>query len=310
MADESIPNPALSDEAILANMKATAPWLWKMWNDPSMTPEQKATFIKWGRMSASGTPPTDKEIATDTYAWDTTQIWTANQAAKFELSFTNPGEYKSQLKKAQDEITRLITLNGLNPDQGAIDTAVNESFLQGWGSNDPRILETLVGKSNLNPSTALTGKAGVAQTDILGIADAYGIPLPKDPNQLQSFIKSALGSLGNQGFTQYAKDQAKILFPWMTSAIDAGVTPKDYLTPMMTNVAKTLGINSADIDTTAPKWQNLFTQVDKTGARVPASYGWIDKTVKTDSQYRYDYSPEGRKQGAEFASGFKSMFGN
>lgn len=300
----------LSDADILANMKTNAPWNYKMYL--SMNPSQQATLIKWAREASSGNPPTAQEIAKDTYSWDQTQLWTSQQVNLFNMSFTNPGEYKAEQAAAQNAIANLIKTNGLNPDQATIDKATTEAFLQGWGANDPRILDLLTNNSSFNTSGTLTGKAGTAQSDFMTIAANYGIPLPKDPTQLSNFIKSALGPLGEQGFEQYAKEQAKLIYPFMSAYIDAGGTVKSYLTPYATDIANTLDISPDAINWQDPKWQSLIVKTDpsKPGLNLPASRTDVMTKLKTDVQYGYDNTKQAKQQAYTIGAQLAERFGN
>lgn len=297
--------PPVSDAQILADMKVNAPWNYALYTSPQATDAQRKQLLIWGHMSQQGHTPTPEEVAAATYSWPQTQLWTANQNAKFQESFTQPGQYKDELATAQRQIADLIKQNGLNPDQATIDKAVTESFLQGWGKDDPRILEQLTKGSTLN-TTNPTGAVATALDSFKQIAQQYAIPLPKDPAQLDTFIKNAVGPNGTvDDFTNYAKSIAKAQFPWMAAAIDKGVQPSAYLTPFATNIANTLDIPAASIDWQDPKYSSLLTKADGT----PATFADAIAKVKTDPQYRYDYTSQAKSDAYNLATSIKQQFG-
>lgn len=301
----------LTDAQIMASMKKTAPWLYKMYTDPTFTDANRAVFMGWARAAAAGKPPTDKEKAAATYNWPMSQVWTTNQQQMYQLSTSNPGEYKARLAKAQSQVDALIKAKGLSVDNNTRTTAVNESFMQGWGVDDPRILQLLTDKGTINPADT-SGEATTVLNQIKNIATNYNIPLPKDPAKLDAFIKGAIGPNADpNAFTEYAKNIAAAQYPFMADQIlNQGVVPAHYFAPMATTIANTLDLPSSDaINWQDPKWSSLLTKTDSSGKVIPTNQSDVMKTIKLDPQYGYDHTTAGIADANNFGENLKSMFG-
>jgi hypothetical protein len=233
---------------------------------------------------------------------------------KMAGKITDPTGYQTAVAQSRSAIEASLRASGQNLDSASIDKIAEHAYL--FGDNSYQI-DSAINSQAVYNDHATTGTLAQEQSKFIKTMADYGIPIPTDPAQLKVFqdnMKNLVsGSLApgatDDAFTTYAKEQSKLLYPWMSGAIDAGVTPKAYLSPIITNVANTLGINANTIDITNPKWSSLFTTPDKTGARVPSTFAQIDQTIKTDPQYGYDYSPQGRQMGADLADQFKSLSG-
>ena len=304
----------LSDAAILAKMKVDAPWLYNTYTNPTFTPAQKQTFMGWARAAAAGKPVTTQEMAAQTYNWPITQIWNANQQKMFQESMNNPGQYKSDMAAAATDIDQLIKAKGLTVDSVTRDKAINEMGVMGYSASDPRVIDLLTNTYQYNQpptgTTAPTGQVSKTIGDIAAQFRKYGIPVPTDPNQMTTFIKNAIGANGNeQSIDDYAKAQAKIAFPWMSSSIDAGVAPQDYLAPLTTTIANTLGINGNSVDYSDPKWRSLAATVGPDGVATPNSLDKSTSLLKNDPRFGYDTSVNGLNAAATMKSSFLSMMG-
>ena len=302
----------LTDSQILASLKTTAPWLYKTYTSPAFTAAQKKLFVGWARAAAAGKAPTAQQMAAQTYNWPITQLWNDNQRTMFQKSFENPGQYKSDLAATQTDVDELIRTKGLKVDKTTRDKAINEVLLQGMNLTDPRVIQLLTGTYQYDaaPTTAPTGKVASSLSEFQKTASDYGIPLPTDPTQMTDFVKGAIGPNPDpNAFTEYAKGQAKLLYPWMSGALDAGGTVKNYLQPYATTIANTLGIAPDSIDWTDPKWSSVVAKKDPTGVSVPQTLDQTLATIRTDPRFGFDASMKGKNEAYDLASGLKSMFG-
>lgn len=213
---------------------------------------------------------------------------------------SNPGNYMQAVNNVRDqsvipELTRLGAK--LNPNQ--IQTLAESIFTNGWAGSTNLIDKAIQGQisfaSGANVDTAgnsLGGQIGKTQNDFATIAGNYGVALPSDPNQLQNFVKNAVGPGGDENaFLDYAKAQAKLSFPWMAASIDQGATVKGYLSQYTGNIAATLGISPDSINWTDPKWQSVVAAKAPDGSTVPQTVDQALQTVKTDPRFGYSKTP-------------------
>ena len=231
------------------------------------------------------------------------------------------GTYNANVKSTLDgSVTPIANELGLNLTPDVLNKVAIQAYENGWTSTE-QIKAALTSEYHYDPTAKIPGGTiGKTISDMAAIANNYGIPLPKDPTQVESFIKGiiapgnqnpALGGNAEQIFTQYAKDQAKSIFPWMSAAIDAGIAPKTYLQPFATNIANTLDISPDSINWQDPKWQGLLVKTDpsKPGLNQQANLSDIMNTIKTDPKYGYDYTNAAKTSAADLASNIKQMFG-
>lgn len=267
---------------------------------------------------------------------DPSQSWlgthgTSAVAAMSEMR-SNPGQYKTQINDITQasvlpELTRLGAK--LSPDQ--INQVATDILTNGWGTNANLIDHAIQGAVNFDPTAnvdaqgnSLGGAISQANTNIAKTFNDYGVPVPKDPNQLQAWVKEAIGPGGSistnsssltggaDPVTDYAKSIAKQMYPWMSAAIDNGSTVKGYLQPFATTIANTLDLPSEQaINWQDPKWQGLIAKPDPTkpGLTVPQNLTDVLKTIKTDPQYGYDQTTAGKADAANFGESIKQMFG-
>jgi hypothetical protein len=105
-------------------------------------------------------------------------------------------------------------------------------------------------------------------------------------------------------------EQAKSLFPGLTSALDQGVTVRQYAEPYLQIAQQELGTNINAISLTDPKWNAAVNQIDpKTGQRVSMNLSdWTSK-IRSDSQYGYDTTEQARTRAAQLSTQLTNMMG-
>jgi hypothetical protein len=308
--------PKTSDAAILAKMKVDAPWLYATYTSPAFTSSQKKVFMGWARAAAAGKPVTPQQMAAQTYKWPITQLWNASQQQRFQESFNNPGQYKSELASTQVNIDSLIKAKGLTVDAATRDKAVNKVFLEGMSMTDPRVIQLLTDTYKYPATTTdgvspTSGQASTAMADISRIFSQYGIAVPKDPAVLSGYIKGIIGPNGTtQTATDYAKAQALQLYPWMTGSLDAGGTVEGYLSPYTANIAATLGISPASINWSDPKWQGVVASKDANGLSVPQTLDQSLQTIKSDPRFGYTQTATAKNDAYTALNAIGQMFGN
>lgn len=248
--------------------------------------------------------------------------WYGTHGSQVRLTFgqkiSDPGTYNANVKDKLDSyVTPLAKFLGISLDPTALNTVAENAYVNGWTTTD-QIKDALLKQPDWKPNTPFDphaipagGELGKANAGFSKIAADYGVPLPKDPEQLKAYIKGAVGPGGSEeSMIEYAKGIAKAQYPWMSAAIDAGVTPKAYLTPYATNISNTLDLPQDSINWQDPKWSSLLTSKDpKTNATSPSTFSDVMTKIKTDPQYRYDYTTQAKSDAYNLGSQLKQMFG-
>ena len=311
-----------------SNFGSIAAW----YNDPSIGPVLKSAltagkngtalqgqaytdYIKTHAVDASGNVVEVKPEE----SWFGTHGKAVRDAMAQKIS--DVGTYNQNVKNTLDSaVTPVANELGLNLPAESLNKVAEDAYVNGWTTTD-QIKAALTAQYHYDPTAKIPGGTiGKTISDLSAIASNYGIPLPKDPAQMETFIKGiiapgnqnpALGGNAEQIFTQYAKDQAKSLFPWMSAAIDAGIAPKTYLQPFATTIANTLDISPDQVNWQDPKWQGLLVKTDpaKPGLSTQANMSDVMNKIKTDPQYGYDYTNAAKNDAANLASQIKQMFG-
>lgn len=227
------------------------------------------------------------------------------------LAATDPATYQQRATQTGDTITRIRNELGL-PDPGLPFLA--SAMFNNW--DDTQIRMHLVAQSTLQPQQA--GTIGDEMSKLKAIANDYGLPV-SDQTVFQYASKIAGGLMTREDFQAYAQNQAKSLYPTLASAIDRGITVRQFADPYLQIAQQELGINPATVDLTDPKWnQMLDSQVGETANMVkgaPSTRGpmtladWT-KTIRSDPTYGYDKTPGAQTQAARFATSLLQEFGN
>ena len=111
-------------------------------------------------------------------------------------------------------------------------------------------------------------------------------------------------------YLEYAKTQAKSLFPSLAGAIDQGLTVSDYADPYRQLASQTLGINPNSVSFLDPKWRKAIDQVDpKTGNRTVMTLADWTTMLKKDPAYGWDKTPQAATEAANLTTKLAQMFG-
>jgi hypothetical protein len=308
-----------------SNYGSEASW----YNNPEVGPVLKAVLVAGkGGTALTGSSAQDfiKTHAVDPKTGKVIKVapdqsWFGQHGAQYRTTlaqkYSDVGAYNDNVNHVLNAVVQpLLNTSGQKLSTADAQKIAEEAYTGGWTQD--QVSSAISAQASYDPNAA-SGNLAYEQSKFSATMNEYGIPVPKDPTQLKAFQDNMQnliqGSMKpgatDDAFTTYAKTTAKGLYPWMSSAIDAGVTPQQYLSPYITQVANTLDLPRDSVSITNPKWADLFRKPDPTapGSYLPSTWSDVMQRVKTDPQYGYDYTTEGRKQGADFATGIQSEFG-
>ena len=273
------------------------------------------------------------------------QSWYGTHGANVRLAFgqklSDPATYNQNVTQTiLPEVEARDRALGTNLDPQTLLTVAQTAYENGWSGSadlldtaliaqhdkakspnaatpnipsiDPNTGKPVIPGANTSTDTTSTdsGAIGKAKTDFATIAADYGIPLPNDPAQMQKFVDGAIGPGGSEdAFTQYAKAQAQLQFPWMATAIQNGATVKGYLQPYTTQIANTLGISEDAINWTDPKWQSVVAKKAPDGTTVPQTADQALQTIKTDPRFGYNQTTQAKNDAYDAVQAIGQMFG-
>lgn len=157
----------------------------------------------------------------------------------------------------------------------------------------------------------ITGSSGLQVPGVLGDtisqvqsqAYNYGIKISDDQAR---FFSTALLTGGDQALvTDFLRDQAKLMYPFIAPYLDQGYTVRQWADPYIQSAASELEINPATIDLTDPKWGRVLQPYQ--GAPLTL-YDW-QRTIRTDSSYGWDKTLGARTTASQFATQLGQLFG-
>lgn len=235
------------------------------------------------------------------HASDTTREWTILQAS-------DPGTASQRLGARTQTIVNEAAALGVKPSSGQLAAIARNSIMFGWTDAHIRsaLAQSFKYTGSLKPNDGL---AGQTIDQIRKSASDYLVPLSS--KAISDWTERVLqGTATTDDFTEYAKGQAKSMFPTIASSIDKGVTVQQYADPYKQQASSLLGINPNDIDFTQDKWRAALDSIDpKSKERIPLSLADWSKKVKSDPIYGYDNSQDALTQAASFSDKLLTEFG-
>lgn len=193
---------------------------------------------------------------------------------------------------------------GLDPNNPRLNQIADMTLRYGW--NDQQVAQALASEVRFDP----TGQQRGVLAQLQQAAREYVLPL--SPDAMTAWASGIVaGTRTADDFVNYARDQAKSLFPGMAGALDdPNMTVRKYLDPYAQDTAKLLGMNPDDIDWNDTKWQRAVNQIDpKTGARTVMSREAWQRTLMADPTYGFDSTANGKAQQAGLARNLLQRFG-
>lgn len=240
---------------------------------------------------------------------------THNQAARAwaDLSANDPAEAASRVQAETLAVRNAAGTLGVTLTDQQVSDLATQVLTNGLDVTE--VNNTLAGylpggaNAPAGAGVPTTGTAGYSVDQMRAEAAKYMVPI-SDPT-LDTFARQmAQGTLDMQGFDSYLAEQAKSLFPGMAAAIDAGVTPQQYVDPYKQLAAQTLEIAPDSINMMDPKWSKAIFQVDgKTGARTSMSLSDWQDTLRSDPTYGYQFTNQARTQAYDMVNTLAKALG-
>lgn len=235
--------------------------------------------------------------------------WWQNTAASARLWQQLQAEDPAQAQARRDQ-----TAASLSDQAGQLGLALSSARLNelvntalSTGATQAQITDMLVAEA----MSSGTGSGSIqANINMLrGAAADYAVPI-SDQTLSQWAGQIAGGSTTAAAFQTYLVEQAKSLFPTLSTALDSGITVAQYTEPYKQIAQQELGMNPADFNLLDGKWSRAINSVDSTtGERASMSlYDWIS-TIRSDPSYGYDKTPGAVNAAIELSTQLQKAFG-
>lgn|SRR5678809_617799 len=218
---------------------------------------------------------------------------------------TDPATSQQRKAAIQKKITDTAHTLGIDVPADYVEHFTSQAAINNW--DDTQIRDALL---NFNSTPQATGQINGVMENLRAQAADYGVPIANDI--LTKWARDTIqGTLTPEGFQGYLKEQAKSMFPGLASAIDAGVTVRQYVDPYAQLAVQNLGINPVDFNLLDPKWSRAINQIDPTtGNRVAMSLDQWVSTLRGDPTYGYDKTTNGRSAAMQLSQQIQQAFGN
>jgi hypothetical protein len=235
------------------------------------------------------------------------------------LAASNPGETAKLNANAGKRLADYLFQMGVPAPPVTI--AALGNMIARWGSTDEEIHDMVVGLAmKLPDAMRAPGAFGSTMTKVRKVADEYAIPVTDQ--QAAGFASQILTSQARGGRSNedvlrdnFSK-QAMSLYPQLKEELSAGRTVAEWAQPYKAIAAQELGVSADTITFNDPKWQKMLQGVQadpKSGVGVsfrPMTLAEWQTTIRTNQQYGFDKTTNGRQAASGLADGLLQLFGN
>lgn len=224
------------------------------------------------------------------------------QRAWYAYEREDPESAKVDISKQQGVVEKLARDAGieLTPER-ARDIA--SSYLRnGWGLSE--LNQALAAEFYYDPEDR---KGGATVEGLKTVARDYMVPISDDA--IRTWGRDLIsGAATEDNYKEFLKEQAKSLFPQLSSALDRGETVSKYMSGFYEMARQTLGIDPTAIDFTDQKWTRPLYQTDEKGERTVMSLDQWQTVLRTDERYGYTKTQRARNEATELASSLIKTF--
>lgn len=221
------------------------------------------------------------------------------------LQLTQPGEASRQSAQMAVQVHQLAATQGINLTPQDLGSLVQQAQSNQW--NSAQLQQAIGGQAKQGQL-----KAGTIQSTAMQLgqtAAQYGIPLSPHTS-FQWAQKIAEGTATTDGFTAYAKDQAKTLYPTLAPHLEQGMTVQQLADPYLQIAGTTLGVDPNSLELTNPKWMAALQAKGPDGKIVgPMSQADWTQKIMTDPTYQYDRSQNAHDNAVNLVQQLSTSFG-
>lgn len=254
-----------------------------------------------------------KDIATSPGGWTDSSVmsavmqkdwWKQNGqtvADYLEKKERDPVGFKEGLKAWGTQIRNKAATYGIAISDERINQMADNAYKWGWKDDD------------LNQAVAAEFHYQNNQPTVLGDklkTDAKNYLVPVSDDVMQQWGQRLIANPNEQGnWQEFLKSQAKSMFPSFGARLDAGETMQQIADPYAQLAGKWLEMDPKNVDFTDPKWMTALDQVDQKGNHSNMSLSDWTQKIKSDPQYRYDYTDNAKQAATGFATDILKKFG-
>lgn len=233
---------------------------------------------------------------------------TSGSAREWEInSQRDPASAQRQI---DEQIVRIRDLAlssfGVRLSDERLSELAEDSLRFGWSN---RFLQNAIGDVATTSTTGVSQlREGYIGQQLRATANDYGISV-SDATFNRWVNKVAVGQESTASWEDYAKVQAKNLFPSISERIDAGETFQEIIDPYRESAAALLEIDGGTIDFKQPDWIKAVTYMDDKGEQRPMSFTEWNDYVRQNRSFGYEYTEQAQRRAYQVANSLANLFG-
>lgn len=219
-----------------------------------------------------------------------TDWWKSTQASarKWDaLKATDPESANAQMREVQAQIWDKRQSMGMHPDVDWVRDTAEKSLKYGWGSS--QLNDYLVSQLQYNPNvSSSTGTLSTTMAKLKSSALEYNVML-SDQTAFDYSKAIMAGEHTADDWSSIWREQAKAQYqysPELLSALDKGITVKQYTDPIKQRIASILEVNPDSIDLNSSKYSQALDHTDSQGKRRMMTYGEVDQLARSQPEFR------------------------
>ena len=233
---------------------------------------------------------------------------TSGSAREWEIN--SQRDPASAQRKIDEQIVTIRDLAlssfGVRLSDERLSQLAEDSLRFGWSN---RFLQNAIGDVATTSTTGISQlREGYIGQQLRKTADDYGISV-SDATFNQWVNKVAVGQESTATFQDYARVQAKNLFPSISDRIDAGETFQQIIDPYRESAASLLEIDGGTIDFKQPDWIKAVTYQDEKGQQRPMSFTEWNDYVRQNRSFGYEYTEQAQRRAYQVANSLANLFG-
>lgn len=229
---------------------------------------------------------------------DSQRAWDQQAAVK-------PGETTKRVEAQSIGIRQIVSQYGGTLSDEQVAELATRSLRDGW--NTTQVLQAVA--AELVKGTDASGgvRFGITGRSVRDTARRFGVPL-SDMAADEWATKIATGQVFQDDFENWARTQAKGLYPSLSAEIDRGLDVATITDPYRQIVSSTLGISPETVNFADPKWNAALNFDDGKGRRMMTLYEW-GRHLRTNEEYGYDRTPNAVNKAYQITDRLGKMFG-
>jgi hypothetical protein len=229
---------------------------------------------------------------------DAQRSW--DQSSQFD-----PASAQRQVDAQSIGIRSVASQYGAMLSDEQVATLATESLRSGWTSE--QIIQAVASEIVKGSDPTSNIRFGITGQSVRQVARQFGVPLSEQAADDWA-QKIATGQAFQDDFNNWARMQARSLYPSLAADIDRGLNVETIVDPYIQVAVRTLGIAPTQVDFSDPRWNAALNFDEGKGRRMMTLYEW-GRHLRQDASYGYDQTPEARDKAYRMATDLSRMFG-